>query len=246
VSNARLPRDPATWVHLVVVGVLIQWCFPAGVFYSISTGVDAGITALITGVQPILTALIVGPLLGERLNRTQWLGFFVGFIGLTMVVGQTFALGRMPLPGLVASVVALLGITFGTLYQKRFVADFDFRSGSFIQFVAAFITYSGFALVFETREVEWNPTFALALAWLCLALSFGAISLLWLLLRQGEASKVASLFYLIPAVAAFEAYALFDETFVGIQMAGIVITALGVYFVNRGDALGAKSALSQR
>lgn len=232
-SNARLPRTRAMWGHLAISGVLIHLTYLGGLFYAMWRGLDAGMAALIAGVQPLLTALIAGPLLGERLNRVHWLGLAVGFVGLTLVLARARALGDLPPAALVAAVIALFGITLGTLYQKRFVHDVDLLAGSLVQFSAALVPALAIALYFEDGAIEWTGEFIFALAWLCLVLSLGAISVLWYLIRVGGASRVASLFYLVPPATALEAYFLFDERLTPVQMIGIALTALGVALINR-------------
>jgi drug/metabolite transporter (DMT)-like permease len=231
--RAPWPRQPLAYVHLAVTGLLLHGVYIGGVFIAIAHGMSSGIAALIVGVQPLLTATLVGPLLGERLSTRQWLGFFVGFAGLVLTVLETLDRGELPLFGLVTCLCALLAITFGTLYQKRHTAGVDSRVGALVQFMATAVAAGLVANLFETRVVEWHPRFVFALAWLCLALSLGAISILWALIRRGAAARVASLFYLVPPVTALEGYFLFGETLHPVQMLGIATTAIGVALINR-------------
>jgi drug/metabolite transporter (DMT)-like permease len=231
--RAPWPRQPLAYVHLAITGLLLHGVYIGGVFIAIAHGMSSGIAALIVGVQPLLTATLVGPLLGERLSARQWLGFFVGFAGLVLTVLETLDRGELPLFGLVTCLCALLAITFGTLYQKRHTAGVDSRVGALVQFMATAVAAGLVANLFETRVVEWHPRFVFALAWLCLALSLGAISILWALIRRGAAARVASLFYLVPPVTALEGYFLFGETLHPVQMLGIATTAIGVALINR-------------
>jgi drug/metabolite transporter (DMT)-like permease len=228
----RLPRDPRLWVHLAVSGILIHACFVGGVFTAIHRGVDIAIAALIAGVQPLLTAVIGVRLLGESLSARQWMGFGIGFVGLSMVVGQGFADGALPWAGFVGCIVGLLGITLGTLYQKRYIEGVDLFAGSAVQFAAALLPCAVLAFALESQVVEWNLTLVLVTAWLCVVMSVGAISILLFLIREGAASKVSSLFYLVPPVTAVQGYLLFDQRLSGLQLAGIVVTAIGVAMIN--------------
>lgn len=228
-----LPRDPAMWGHTAVSGVLLHGFSIGGIFFAIAHGMSSGIAALIVGVQPLLTAVLAGPLLNESLTGRQKFGFAIGFAGLTMTVLKSVALGALPLFALGTSIVALLAITIGTLYQKRFVVDVDGRAGALIQFVAAAVPCYVLARVFETGEIDWQPPFVLALAWLCLGLSIGAIGILWSLIRRGAVSRVSSLFYLVPPVTALEGYFAFGEALAPLQIAGILVTTLGVALINR-------------
>ena len=231
--RAPWPTRPVQYLHLAVSGVLLHGIYIGGVFTAIAHGMNSGIAALIVGVQPLLTAGLSGPLLGERLDGRQWSGFVLGFAGLALTVHRSLATGAMPTFGLVACGFALLAITAGTLYQKRHTAGVDNRVGALVQFIATAVCSVLAAHLFETGAVQWHWRFVFALAWLCIVLSLGAISLLWYLIRQGAASRVASLFYLVPPVVAVEGYLLFGERLDGLQAAGIAVTALGVALINR-------------
>ncbi len=231
--RAPWPREPAAYAHLALSGLLMHGVYIGGVFIALAHGMSSGISALIVGVQPLLTAVLVGPLLGERLSTVQWAGFVVGFAGLALTVYKTFDLGALPLFGLVSCLLALLGITLGTIYQKRHTARIDPRVGALVQFIATALVAGLVAKAFETGQVEWHPRFVFALAWLVCALSLGAISILWLLIARGAAARVASLFYLVPPVTAVMGYLLFGETLHVTQMLGIATTAVGVALINR-------------
>jgi len=233
VARPPFPRDPVVWLHIAVTGFLLHSLYLGGVFSAIDAGVDSGISALIIGVQPLLVALLVGPLLGESLTRQQWLGFALGLGGLVLVLFKTFEIGRLPIDGLAANIVALLALVAGQLYQKRFVPAVDIRAGTLIQFAAALVLSFVHAQLFEIGEVEWHPDFLFALAWLCIVLSLGAMSLLWYLIRHGAASRTASLFYLVPVGTSILGYLIFDEVLTLTQMLGIALTAAGVAVINR-------------
>jgi drug/metabolite transporter (DMT)-like permease len=234
--RSALPRSPRLWGHLAVSGFLIHTCFIGGIFTAIDVGTDISIAALIAGAQPLLTAIVVVLFWDEHLSRQQWLGFILGFLGLSLVVVKSFTAGALPVAGLAACVIGLCGMTFGTLYQKRYVRGVDLLAGLALQFAFALLPCLTFAWLFETRSVEWNVTLVLALLWLCLALSVGAISILLLLIREGAAARVSSLFYLVPPVTALQAALLFGERLSGVQIGGIPLTAAGVALINREPA----------
>ena len=231
-TRAPWPKDPKQWVHIGVSGVLVHAVYLGGVFVAIKHGLPAGVTALVVGMQPLLTALGAGWLLGEQVSGRQWAGLALGFVGVTLVVSGKFgeaALGPMLIPAL----VALLGITAGTLYQKRFCAQFDLRTGSVIQFVPTAILTAIAVALFEEFRIEWTPDFIFALGWLVLVLSLGAISLLNLLIRSGSAVNVASLFYLTPLSTALIAWLIFGEKLTLTATAGMLLAVSGVYLVAR-------------
>jgi len=234
-TRAPWPKEAAQWLHIGVSGVLVHAVYLGGVFIAIKHGLPAGITALVVGMQPLLTAFGAGWLLGEKVSGRQWVGLALGFVGVGMVVsgkmGETAALGPMLLPAL----VALFGITIGTLYQKRFCARFDLRTGSVIQFVPTALFTALTIALFGEFHIEWNGQFAFALGWLVLVLSIGAISLLNLLIRRGSAVNVASLFYLTPPTTALIAWALFGETLSLTALAGMLLAIGGVYLVARAQ-----------
>ncbi|BBI72628.2 hypothetical protein HAALTHF_22880n [Vreelandella aquamarina] len=207
-------------------------------FYGIYLGMPAGLAALLVGLQPLLTATCAGPLLGERLTKQQWLGLLLGLIGISLVLGSKLELGSTLSSGfgagaLISVMAALAGISLGTLYQKRYCTSMPLLSGAVIQYIAAGVLLGFGALLFESREVEWSMTFILTLGWLVLILSIAAILLLMALIKKGEASRVASLFYLVPPVTALQAWWLFDERLPLLGLAGMVIAIIGVVMVVR-------------
>ena len=233
-TRAPWPREPRQWLHIGVSGVLVHGFYLAGVFMAIRHGLPAGLTALVVGMQPLLTALAAGGLLGEKVVPRQWLG--LGLVGVGLVVSHKLgdglgALSSQFLPAL----VALLGITVGTLYQKRFCARFDLRTGAVLQFVPAALLTLPVALATETMVDQWSGENLFALFWLVLVLSIGAISLLNILIRQGSAVHVARLFYLTPPTTALIAWALFGETLGVLALVGMGLAVAGVYLA-RGQA----------
>ena len=233
VTRAPWPKEPMQWLHIGVSGLLVHAVYLGGVFVAIKHGLPAGVTALLVGMQPLLTAFGAGWLLGEKVDGRQWAGLGLGFVGVAMVVsgkfGEAAALGPMLTPAL----IALLGITVGTLYQKRFCAKFDLRSGSVIQFVPTAIVTAIAVALFEDYRIEWTGEFSFALGWLVLVLSLGAISLLNLLIRSGSAVNVASLFYLTPPMTALIAWGFFGEILTLTATLGMLLAVSGVYLVAR-------------
>ena len=231
--RARWPPARSQVVHIAIAGVLLHGGYLGGVFTAIHAGMSAGLSALIVGLQPILTALAAAPLLGERVTARQWVGLALGFGGVALVVAQRLTVGGLAGFSLAMAVLALVSITAGTVYQKRYCGAFDLRTGSVIQFVAAGLALAPFALLLEHEPVRWTGEFVFALGWLVLVLSIGAISLLALLIRRGAATRVASLFYLVPPVSAAIAFFLFGETLGPIALAGFVLAVAGVAVVVR-------------
>ena len=243
--RAPWPRGAQLW-HVAVAGLLLQGGYLGGVFVALDLGMPAGVSALIVGLQPMLTAAYVATTassLGERVSPRQWAGFVLGFAGIALVVSGKFGRGGVAgaddalgvagfgLGAFAAVVIALLSITAGALYQKRYCGALDLRTQSVVQFIAAGTVLLPLSLAFETRAVVWNGQFVFALGWLVLVLSLGAVSLLLLLLRRGAAMRVSSLMYLVPPVTALLAWLLFDETLTVAAMAGMVLAAAGVALV---------------
>ncbi|MGY6566963.1 MULTISPECIES: DMT family transporter [unclassified Halomonas] len=226
--------------HIAVSGLLVHGAYLGGVFYGIYLGMPAGLTALLVGLQPLLTATLAGPMLGERIAATQWLGLALGLIGITLVLGSKLDPGAELFQGfglgaLACVLVALAGITLGTLYQKRFCTGMPLLSGTVVQYLSSGALLGLGALLLEERHVEWTLTFVLTLGWLVLVLSIAAILLLMALIRRGEASRVASLFYLVPPVTALQAWWLFDERLPLAALAGMAVTIVGVVLAARGQ-----------
>jgi drug/metabolite transporter (DMT)-like permease len=233
-AGARWPRSPREAFHMGVAGVMLQAGYLGGVFASIHHGMPAGVSALIAGVQPVLTAILGARLLGERTSARQWLGLALGAAGVALVVREKFVFEGVGALAVVLSVLALASITLGTVYQKRFCASIDLRTGAAIQFAAAFLALAPFAGLFETREVRWTAEFVFAMAWLVLVLSLGAIFLLFYLIRHGAATRVASLMYLVPPCTALIAWPLFGEIYTLWSAAGMALAMLAVWLVTRG------------
>ena len=229
--RAPWPSDRRAWAHIGVSGILIHGVYLGGVFSAIGAGLPAGIAALIAGLQPILTAFGAAAWLGERVVARQWLGLALGLSGVVLVlVGKGLLDAQAPSAAmLVPIILALLGITAGTLYQKRFCPHFDLRTGAVLQFVPAAVVTFFCMLWIEDFRVDWTGDFVFALLWLTLVLSVGAIALLNLLIRQGSAVNVSRLFFLTPPTTALIAWAMFGESLPGLALAGMGIAVAGVY-----------------
>jgi drug/metabolite transporter (DMT)-like permease len=230
-SRAPWPA-PRQAGRMAVSGVFLQAGYLGGVFASIHEGMPAGVSALITGLQPLLTAVFAGWLLDERLKPRQWLGLALGFVGVVLVVWESMRVVEMPLAAAGLSVLALLSISLGTVWQKRHGAGVDLRTGAALQFIAAAIVLAPFALR-ETGRIDWTGELVFAMAWLVLVLSLGAIFLLLYLIRRGAATQVASLFYLVPPSTALIAWPLFGETYSVLAAAGMGLAMLAVWLVIR-------------
>jgi len=236
IFRAPWPATRAEFVRIGVVGLLVHGVYLGGVFSSLHAGLSAGVAALIVGLQPLLTAVGAGYVLGEKVSFRQWVGLVLGLVGVALVVGDKLSLGgqgSVDASAIAFAVVALLGITVGTLYQKRHGGAMDLRSGSAIQYAVAAVPVAILALIFESGEVEWSGELIFALSWLVVVLSLGAISLLYILIRRGAAAKVASLFYLTPPVVALIAWGLFDEMLTPFAMVGMGVVVIGVALVTK-------------
>jgi drug/metabolite transporter (DMT)-like permease len=214
------------------IGVFMHALYLGGVYISIANGLPAALSALIVGLQPLLTSTIANRLLGERVVARQWGGLLLGLVGVYLVVQDKATTGGATSLAWLASLVALLSITFGTIYQKRFGSGTDWRPGMLIQYGAAGILFALGAMAFETRIVHWTPEFLFALCWLVILLSFGAIWLFYFLISRAAATRVVSLFYLTPPVTALMAWALFDQRLAVGALVGMVFCAIGVFLVN--------------
>jgi drug/metabolite transporter (DMT)-like permease len=224
--------DRAGVMHSIIASILVHGIYLGGTAVAIAHSVPAGLSALIPGLQPVLTSTLANRFLGERVTRLQWIGLLLGLSGVVLVLHNRNFEGQS-LIGWAASGVSLVSITVGTLYQKRFCSHIDWRAGNLIQFIAVTIFFAIGALLFETRIVHWTPTFVLATAWLSVVLSVGTIALLYWLIRHSAATQVASLFYLVPGVTALMAWVLFDERLDALAITGMVVCAAGVVLVNR-------------
>ena len=227
VTGASWPSGWRIYGHVAIVAWLVHGLYLGGVFVALDAGMPAGTSAMLVGLQPILTVLLAAWWLSERITSRQWIGLVSGLVGVYFVVRQKIDFAG-DLRGLWPVAIALFGISVGTLYQKKYCANVDLRAGAVVQFAACAIVYAPLAWLFDTRAVQWTPQFIFALGWSIVVLSVGAISLLYWLLRHGAAADVARLFYLVPAVTALIAYFFFRETLDALALTGMVLIAVGV------------------
>jgi drug/metabolite transporter (DMT)-like permease len=228
--GATWPRDVPSWRDALIAGMLLHGIYIGGVFWSVSHGLPAGITALVTGLSPLLTALLARPLLHERIIPRQWAGIVVGIVGVGLIVSpRLHGELRVPLMPLATALVATLSLALGTLWQKHSKPAMDLRVNAAIQFVGAFLLTLPTALLLEPGHFDASPALWAALAWAVLGLSVGGVSIMLALLRRGAASKVAPLLYLSPAVAALIAWAVFGESLNALQLAGMALAAAGAF-----------------
>jgi drug/metabolite transporter (DMT)-like permease len=241
-SGVKWPANRTQWMHLSVTGVLMHAGYLGGVWAAVKAGMGSGLSALIVGIQPVLTAIWLSGT-GSKVSRRQWLGLLLGFAGLVLVVSRKFGAGG---PGdqanwlnLSFAVMALFAITVGTLYQKRFVTACDVRTANAVQLLAALLVTLPLALL-ELETMRWmdasaglNWQLTGAMAWSVLGLTLGGSSLLYMLIQRGAAASVTSLMYLVPPCTALIAWGLFDEPITAVTVAGIALTAFGVSLVVR-------------
>ena len=218
--------------HSAVAGILVHGIYLGGTAIAIAHSIPAGLSALIPGLQPILTSTIANRWLGERVTPMQWAGLLLGLAGVVLILHNRPMSGEAGW-GWLASAVSLVSITLGTLYQRRYCNAIDWRAGNLVQYIAVTIFFGIGAWLFENNVVHWTTEFVLALIWLVVVLSIGSIGLLYWLIRRSAATSVASLFYLVPAVTALMAYLLFDERLDAIAIVGMVACAAAVFLVNR-------------
>lgn len=236
-AGARWPSGRSQWIHLGITGMLMHGGYLGGVWSAVKAGLGAGTTALIVGLQPVLTAVWMSASGSEhRVSARQWIGLLLGLAGLVMVVGQRLGLGEVNAWNLFLATLALVSITGGTLYQKRWVQPCDVRTANTVQLGAAWLMTAPFAWA-EPQHMQLHPELLGAMAWSVLALTLGGSSLLYLLIQRGAATRVTSLMYLVPPCTACLAWLLFDERLTVLVLLGLAFTAAGVALVVR-DGLG--------
>ncbi len=229
----RWPTKLSLNFHIIVAGLLIQTTYLIGVFYGIYLGLSTGIMALVVGLQPIITGCFASMMLGEKLIYKQWAGLGLGFLGLSLVVAEQIDLSGQTLWGTLFAVLALSGITIGTIYQKHYCVGVDIRAAVTIQNAVSFLLAGILAFLFEPLEVNWNMSFFLALSWSAVGLSVIAIALYFFLVQRGATAKVTSLIYLSPPTTALMGWLMFEETFTTLALFGLVLAVIGVAIVNR-------------
>ncbi len=233
--GATWPRGWRGWRDAMVAGILIHGLYLDAVFWAVHRGLPAGIAALVASLQPLLTAAVAGPLLGERVSGLRWLGIGVGLIGAGLVLAPKLgAAGGIPPEALAVCFCGTIAITLGTLWQKRTAAAVDLRTNAAAQFVGALLLTLPLALLTERGEFDVSVPLLLGLAWAVLGLSVGGILILLGLIRRGAVAGVAALFYLVPPVSAAMAFGLFGETLAPVQLLGMVVAVAGVAIASRG------------
>jgi len=225
--------------HSLVAGSLVHAAYLGGVFVAISQGVPAGISALIPGLQPILTSTIANRFMGEQVSRLQWVGLVLGLLGVLLVLHDRTMIAEASVLGWTASFISLFGITLGTLYQKRYCGMIDWRTGNTVQYMGACVLFWIGSFAFETRIIHWTGELIFAMVWLIFVLSIAAVALMYWLIRRTAATRFASLFYLVPAVTALIAWFLFGETLDALSIGGMVVCAVGVALATRSGGVRA-------
>jgi drug/metabolite transporter (DMT)-like permease len=238
-AKVKWPQTRQEFLHLSITGILMHAGYLGGVWAAVKAGMGSGLSALIVGFQPVLTAIWLSSRVTgaeNKISQRQWMGLILGFLGLLLVVWrkltQGSALDHVNLVNLSFALMALLSITLGTLYQKSFVKPCDVRSANTIQLIAALVVTMPLAFL-ETEAIQWNAELWGAMAWSVLGLTLGGSSLLYLLIQKGAAASVTSLMYLVPPCTAILAWLLFDEPITLVTLLGIALTAWGVSWVIR-------------
>jgi drug/metabolite transporter (DMT)-like permease len=232
--DVRWPRARSQWTHLAVLGSLQHAGYLGGVWAAVKLGMPAGLTALIVCLQPVLTAAWLSWRgTAHRVSARQWIGLWLGLGGLTLVLWQRMQGGEIGWGSLALAIGALLSITVGTLYQKRFVQPTDVRAANLMQLAAALLVTLPLAAL-EHEAMQWHAQLIAAMAWSVLVLTLGGSSLLYLLIQRGAATEVTSLFYLVPPCTAVMAWLGFGEAITGSMLIGMVLCATAVFLVRRG------------
>ena len=222
---------PATFraaIHIMIAGIGIQVIYLAGVYYGLRLGASTGVTAIVVGLQPLLTGVLAGFVLRERISRNNWIGLLLGFVGLALVVWDRIASPTDTLWALGALLAGLIGITLGTLYQKKYCGPFDIRTGVALQTVVSCLVMLGLAASFETMQINWTPDFVFAVLWSAVGLSVIASCLFYWLIQRGAATQVTSLIYLSPPTTALLGWAMFGEIMSWLAIAGMLVAMAGV------------------
>ncbi len=219
-------------IQAAITGILFHGFYLGGVFFSYSVGLTATLSALIVGLQPVLTNILSGPILKERVTIIQWIGIILGFIGTILVIGLDIG-KSIPTLGIISSIVALLGATIATIWQKKFTSNLTLSVNNFYQALAASIFLLISSLLFEIPFINFDKRFVLSMGWQIIMVSFGAYAILMYLLKIGTASKTSSLFFLVPPTTAIMAWFVLDEKLFIIDIIGLLICTFGVYIATR-------------
>ena len=221
-------------IESVLSGVLFHGFYLGGVFYSISIGMPTAIAALIVTLQPVLTNILSGPILGEKVSFNQWLGILLGFVGSAMVLGWDIG-SEIPMLGLIATIIALISITTSTIWQKKLSSNLPLSVSNFYQAVGGCLFHILLILVFAEPYIDFTKTFFIAMSHQIFLVSFGAFTILMFLIKKNSASKTVSIFFLIPATSAFMAWIFLNEKLTTLDLVGFIIASIGVYIATRGS-----------
>ena len=231
-SKHSIIINPKNLIESLFSGVLFHGLYLGGVFYSISIGMPASIAALIVTLQPILTNILSGPILNEKVTIKQWVGIFLGFIGATLVLGLDIG-SDIPLLGLIATIVALISITASTIWQKKLSTNLPLPVSNFYQAVGGCLFHTIVIIFFAEPYINFTKTFLIAMSHQIILVSFGAFTILMFLIKKNSASKTVSIFFLIPATSAFMAWFFLNESLTNLDLFGFLITTIGVYVATR-------------
>lgn len=236
-SKTQWPRERSAIIHCIITGALVHGIYLGGIFWAIDQGMPAGASAIVVGLQPVLSMLTAAVLLKEKINSRHWAGMLLGNLGLVLVLGPKIGAAGSGINSLTigAAMLAVAAISFGTVYQKKFVPKTNLLAATFWQYIGAlFVTLPLSGL--ESWSVNWSGQFIFALAWLIFVLSIGAILLLMFLIRSGAVSQVSSLFYLVPVATAIESYFLFGEVLTPVQLTGMGLVIFSVILIRRAKS----------
>lgn len=233
VLKVQWPSSIKEFMHIAIAGSLTVGTFSIGVFISINYGVSASLSALIIALQPILVAILAWKFLNEQMNSRIILGFIISFLGLFIILGLKIDSDDLKL-GVLFSFIALVGLSLGNIYQKKYCSNMNLFSGGAIQTLSSTVLVLPF-LYFEDMYVNWNMDFIIALLYMSIGVSIGALSLLYIMIKHGEVSKVSSIFYLIPLSAVFISYLLFNKSIDFYTLMGIAVVIIGILLINKKE-----------
>ena len=231
-SNKSVIIRKKNLIESVLSGVLFHGFYLGGVFFSISIGMPAGIAALIVTLQPVLTNILSGPILNEKVSFKQWIGAFLGFVGATLVLGLDLG-SEIPLLGLIATIIALIAITISTIWQKKLSNNLPLSVSNFYQATGGCLFHIFLVIFFAEQFIDFTSTFIIAMSHQIFLVSFGAFTILMFLIKKNSASKTVSIFFLIPAVSALMGWFFLDEILTKIDLIGFFIASIGVYIATR-------------
>lgn len=236
ILKVPIPKSKKEFFQIAFAGSLTVGTFSIGVFLSISYGVSGALNALIIALQPIVVTFLAQRFLDEKINKRVYLGLIIGFIGVSFVVVSKLDTSFDSIVGIFCSVIALLGLSFGSLYQKKYCTDMNLYSGGAIQTLSSTILVIPF-LFFEEIHITWNGEFIIALLYMAVGVSIGALSLLYIMIKNGEVSKVSSIFYLVPVSAAIVSYFLLGDKIEFSEIIGIITIIIGIILINKREGI---------